>query len=453
VLDAVGGTPLIRLRRTGVRARVYVKPEWYNPGASSKDRAALAMVRRAEDEGLLGPGGTVVETTSGNTGIGLAVVAAVLGYRAVVFTSSAISREKRDLLRAHGAEVRLVDAFVPRSHPDSLRSVAERYVAATEGAWLADQYDNPANPDAHYRTTGPEIWADTAGSVTHLVATVGTGGTISGTGRYLKEVSGGSVEVVGADPFTSAYGGGDGSQKAVEGAGHAVHPEAEVDVWPRSFDPGVVDRFVRVGDQAAIDALHRLAHDEGILAGGSSGVALVAALEVARDLDEDATVVAVLPDSGRAYLSTYFDPVWLRDHGFRDDPAPHVRDALAGPLSLVGRDASATEVSAATRSAAEDTPVLVVHPRGGDVLPHPTDVVGWARAGDLRAAADAAPRPVRPVPLTLGAGTAAGAGLALADAREPEWEVALALEEGRVVGLVKRDHLVAVARGTVLSTP
>jgi cystathionine beta-synthase len=443
VLDAVGGTPLIRLNSTGLPARVYVKPEWYNPGASSKDRTALAMIRAAEADGSLRPGGTVVETTSGNTGIGLAWCAAALGYRSVLFTSSAISREKRDLLRAHGAQVRLVDAFVPKAHPDSLRSVAQRFVAQTPGAWLADQYDNPANPAAHYRTTGPEVWADTEGQVTHLVASVGTGGTITGAGRYLKDVSAGRVQVVGAEPFTSTYGGGDGSQKYIEGAGHFVHPEAEADVWPASFDPAVVDRYVRVPDRAAIDAIHRLAAAEGLLAGGSSGVVLVAALEVARDLGEDDIVVALLPDSGRAYLSTYFDEDWLLDRGFRDEPAGpqqrRVRDVIAAGTPAV--DVTSHEHDAVRTLERAGVPgsalVLVLHERGREVRPHPSDVVGWTTLEDLRAAPTVAAA-ANGSHVLLGAGLTVSAALERAARTRPGWDVGLVLEDGRVAAAVRR---------------
>lgn len=324
VLESIGGTPLIRLTRVaeGLLPRIYVKPEWQNPGGSVKDRAALAMLRRAEADGSLRPGGTVVEVTSGNTGIGLAIAAAHLGYRAVIFTSSVIAQEKRDQLAAYGAELRLVDAFVPRAHPDSLPSQGERYAAETPGAWLAQQYDNPANPAAHYASTGPEIWDDTDGAVTHFVATVGTGGTISGTGRYLKEVSGGRVRVIGADPITSKYSGGDGSQKYIEGAGHFVHPETTLDEWPRALDLDVIDDYVPVEDQRAIDAIRGLARTEGILAGGSSGVALAAAFQIAGRLTADDTVVVLLPDSGRTYLSTYYNDSWLAAGGFTAPGSP-----------------------------------------------------------------------------------------------------------------------------------
>ncbi|WNI18007.1 PLP-dependent cysteine synthase family protein [Actinacidiphila sp. ITFR-21] len=444
VLDSIGGTPLIRLTRAAgtLRPRVYVKPEWQNPGGSVKDRAALAMLRRAEADGSLRAGGTVVEVTSGNTGIGLALAAAHLGYRAVIFTSSSIAREKQDQLTAYGAELRLVDAFVPRDHPDSLRSKGEQFVAETPGAWLAQQYDNPANPAAHYASTGPEVWADTDGAVTHFVATVGTGGTISGTGRYLKEVSGGRVRVIGADPVTSSYSGGDGSQKYIEGAGHFVHPEAAVDVWPQALDVDVIDDYVGIEDQEAIDAIRRLARTEGILAGGSSGIALAAAFRIAEGLTADDTVVVLLPDSGRTYLSTYFNDGWLAANGFtgpadRDRPGGPTVGEHAAASPLIERDETVAEAlrRLAADGLADDDPVLVAHRRDGRVLaPHHSDIAGCTTPARLRGAATVA-ETVRPVGVRL------GVGLALTDPAVTAWDgadggIALVLDRGRVTGTV-----------------
>ena len=441
VAEAIGGTPLIRLVKTGLRPRIYVKPEWYNPGGSVKDRAALSMLRRAEADGSLQPGGTVVETTSGNTGIGLALYAAHLGYRSVIFTSSSISKEKRDLLVAHGAELRLVDVFVPKTHSDSLKSVADRFVAETPGAWLANQYDNPGNPAAHYVSTGPEIWADTEGSVTHFVATVGTGGTISGTGRYLKEVSGGSVRVIGADPATSSYSGGDGSQKFIEGAGHFVHPLASEDVWPESLDLSVIDEYSPVGDAEAIATIREVARTEGILAGGSSGVALAAALRLAEGLTESDTVVVLLPDSGRAYLSTYYDDDWLLANGFRSEAGAVVGELATG-LRTVGR--SRTGASAAAELVAAglgDQPVAVLYERDRPTAaPHHSDIAGWttpARLAEADTAADAAIA----TKVRLGAGEPVAAAAARAAAFDPDWQLALVLDAGRVSGLITRARL------------
>jgi len=232
VADAIGGTPLFRLRGLGhgITAPVYAKAEFFSVGGSVKDRAALAMIEAAERDGTLRPGGTIVEATSGNTGIGLAVVGRQRGYRVMVVVSDRSAQEKSDVLRAYGAEVIIGSSTLPRQHPDHLFNVARRLADDTPGGWLANQYDNPANPLAHVRTTGPEIWQQTEGRITHFVAGVGTGGTISGTGRYLKEASGGRVRVIGADPENSTYSGGDGSPYYVESIGHFLHPETDEDV-------------------------------------------------------------------------------------------------------------------------------------------------------------------------------------------------------------------------------
>lgn len=461
VIDAIGATPLIRLTRSvaHLRPRIYVKTEAANPGGSVKDRAALWMLRQAEADGLLQPGGTVVETTSGNTGIGLALYAAVLGYRSVLFTSSATSAEKRSLLAAYGAEVRVVDAFVPKFHPDSLHSAAERFAAETPGAWLAGQYDNPANPAAHWQTTGPEVWADTDGQVTHLVSTVGTGGTISGTGGYLKQVSGGRVQVVGADPATSAYSGGDGAPKYIEGAGHYVHAEADKDPWPLSFDTGVVDRFIRIPDAAAIEAIRSVARADGILAGGSSGVALAAAFTLAAELGEDDTVVVILPDSGRFYLSTYFNDQWLAARGFATPAPGHAGrtagDAAAGVPAVIGRQVSVRDAIALLAGTAlggtggPDAPVLVVYSRQRTEGLHPSEVAGWTTRRQLAAAGDAR-APVSSVArkaAQVGHGIAAANAVDQLDQASPGWELALVLTDGRVTGVIDQQALRSAAGG------
>jgi cystathionine beta-synthase len=231
----------------------------------------------------------------------------------------------------------MVTDFVPRSHPDHLANRAAAFAAATPGAWLAQQYDNPANPAAHHESTGPEIWKDTAGAVTHLVASIGTGGTISGTGKFLKEASDGRVRVVAADPDHSAYGGGDGAAKYVEGAGHAVHPDTVEDISPQAFDPTVVDEYVRVSDKDSILSARRAAREEGLLIGGTAGTALAAALRLARSLEEEHIIVVMIPDSGRNYLSTYFDDDWLTSAGFLEGTAQEgtVRSLLAAPAAGV----------------------------------------------------------------------------------------------------------------------
>ncbi|MER7002860.1 pyridoxal-phosphate dependent enzyme [Dactylosporangium sp. NPDC000555] len=320
VLDAVGHTPLIRLNRVteGISTPVYLKAEFLSPGGSIKDRAALHMVLAAERDGTLRPGGIVVEGTSGNTGIGLAIVAAQRGYRAIAVVPDKTSTDKLAVLRAYGAEVIVTAGGVAREDPAHVSQIARRIAEETPGAWFANQYDNPANPQAHVDTTGPEIWAQTGGRVTHYVAGIGTGGTVSGAGAHLKRVSDGRVRVIGADPEHSTYGGGDGSPYYVESIGHYLHPDTTEDVWPLSYRTDVLDSIERIGDREAIAATRALARREGLLVGASGGAAVAAALRVARGLGPDDLVVVVAPDSGRNYLSKYFDDDWLLRNGFLD---------------------------------------------------------------------------------------------------------------------------------------
>ncbi|MFK4834873.1 PLP-dependent cysteine synthase family protein [Microbacterium sp. ZW T2_14] len=456
VIESIGGTPLVRVHQlaAGLRPRVYVKLEYQNPGGSVKDRAALGMIRAAERDGSLRPGGTVVEVTSGNTGVGLALVAAHLGYRAVIFTSSQIAAEKIRLLHAYGAEVRLVDAFVPKGHPDSLGAAADRFVAETPGAWRAGQYDTPANPAAHAESTGPEIWADTGGAVTHFVASAGTGGTISGTGRSLKTLSRGAVRVIAADPAGSSYSGGDGSPKHIEGAGHTVHPEAEEDVWPQSFHLDVVDDYLTVTDREAILIARRAAREDGILLGGSAGTALAAALRLAERLGPDDVVVALAPDSGRNALSTYYDDEWLAERGFvfDDSDAPTLGGLVDAPAPRVATHLTVAEAVARLRLDERDAaaPVLVVYRRSDGEAPIPAaDVAGVVALDELRKAlaAGAGHDLVREhaslAPPTVGIGRAPDVALAGLDAAHPDWIAASVLRDGRIVGVITRETLVA----------
>jgi cystathionine beta-synthase len=307
ILEVIGSTPLVRLARLHPPGDLVAKIEFTNPGGSVKDRIALGMIERAERDGLLEPGGTIVEPTSGNTGVGLAMAAALRGYRLVAVMADKQSEEKRALLRAHGAEVVICPSDVPPDDPESYYSVAAR-LGAEPGAFRPDQYSNPANPKAHYETTGPEIWRQTDGQVASVVIGMGTGGTISGVGRYLKERNP-AVRIIGVDPEGSIYTAADESgvhAYATEGVGE--------DFWPETFDRSVVDRFERVSDTEAFAMARRLVDTEGILAGGSAGMAVVGAL---REVDRHPgdLVVVVLPDGGRNYLSKVFDDDWLRDHG------------------------------------------------------------------------------------------------------------------------------------------
>lgn len=309
VVDLVGGTPLVKLNNvvTPGSGLVAAKIEYLNPGGSSKDRIAVRMVDAAEASGALKPGGTIVEPTSGNTGVGLALVAQQRGYQCIFVCPDKVGEDKRNVLRAYGAEVVVCPTAVPPEHPDSYYSVSDRLVREVEGAWKPDQYSNPAGPQSHYETTGPEIWADTDGTITHFVAGVGTGGTITGVGRYLKEVSDGRVKIIGADPVGSVYSGGTGRPYLVEGVGE--------DFWPSAYDPSVTDEIIAVSDADSFDMTRRLAREEGLLVGGSCGMAVVAALEVARR-DPDAVIVVLLPDGGRGYMAKIFNDDWMSSYGF-----------------------------------------------------------------------------------------------------------------------------------------
>jgi cystathionine beta-synthase len=312
-LDAMGDTPLVRLHSVtrGVEATVLAKVEMLNPGGSVKDRIGIRMIEAAERAGTLKPGGTIVEPTSGNTGHGLAIAAAIKGYKCIFVMPDKMSQEKIALLRAYGAEVIITPTAVAPDSPESYYRVADRLTEEIPGAFQPNQYWNPENPKTHYETTGPEIWAQTDGRIDVFVAGVGTGGTISGVGRYLKEQNS-DVTIVGADPEGSLYSGDEPRPYLVEGIGE--------DFWPGTFDPAVVDRYVKVSDRDSFLTARAVTRQEGILVGGSCGSAVFAALMVARELDASKTVVVLLPDTGRQYLSKVYSDSWMLQHGMLDRP-------------------------------------------------------------------------------------------------------------------------------------
>jgi cystathionine beta-synthase len=342
LIELFGNTPLVRLRKVtrglyqaraadspggeggAALPQLLAKVEYLNPGGSVKDRIALRMVEAAEASGALRPGGTIVEPTSGNTGIGLAIVAMEKGYRCLFVCPDKVGQDKISVLRAYGAEVVVCPSTVSPEHPDSYYSVSDRLARETMGGWKPNQYTNPENPGSHYRSTGPEIWEQTEGRVTHFVAGIGTGGTISGVGRYLKEASAGRVQVIGADPEGSVYSGGTGRPYLVEGVGE--------DMWPETYDKGICDRVIAVSDAESFRMTRRLAREEALLVGGSSGLAVAAALSVAQGAGTGDVIVVLLPDGGRGYLSKIFNDEWMSDYGFlsSETAEPRVADVLEG---------------------------------------------------------------------------------------------------------------------------
>ena len=374
ILDTIGDTPLVRLSRiaAGLRPQLVAKLETFNPGGSIKDRVAIALIEAAERDGRLRPGGTIVEPTSGNTGTGLAIAARLKGYSVIAVMPDKMSKEKIDLLRAYGAEVVVAPTDVPPDSPQSYYRVADRLTAEIPGAFQPNQYFNQANPQAHYESTGPEVWEQTAGRITHLVAGVGTGGTVTGTVRYLRERRPDLV-VIGADPEGSIYAGGEANVRPylVEGVGE--------DFWPETFDPSVIDRWITVSDRDAFLTTRRLAQTEGILAGGSGGLALHAALIAAAEIeDPEAMMVVILPDGGRSYLSKIFSDSWMRQYGFLERGS----DLKVGDVLARKREAGEmpTLVSVSTDYRARDA-VALLHEHRVSQLPvvsahDPNAVVG-----------------------------------------------------------------------------
>ncbi len=360
VLDLIGNTPLVKLNRVtdGVKATVLLKLEYLNPGGSIKDRIALKMIERAEESGQLKPGGTIVEPTSGNTGVGLAMVGQLKGYKTIFVTPDKVGEEKRDVLRAYGAKVVVTPTAVAPDSPESYYGVSDRLVTEIDGAYKPDQFSNPGAPDSHFETTGPEIWNDTDGKITHAVISAGTGGTITGTGRYLKQISAdrasGPVKIIAADPDGSVYSGGTGRPYFVEGVGE--------DMWPGNYDPSVPDQVEAVTDAEAFEMTRRLANEEGLLLGGSSGMAVVAALRAARELSEDDVVVVIAPDGGRGYLAKIFNDSWMLQQGFTTDDYSAL-DFIGSALSKQGpetisEDATLLQAAKALREQGADALVV-----------------------------------------------------------------------------------------------
>ena len=437
LIELVGNTPLVRLGAVtrdvggGHRPAVLAKVEYFNPGGSVKDRIALRMVEAAEKSGALQPGGTIIEPTSGNTGVGLAIVAAQKGYRCLFVCPDKVGADKIGVLRAYGAEVVVCPGSVPPEHPDSYYSVSTRLASQTPGGWKPDQYANPDNPASHYHSTGPEIWAQTDGQITHFVAGIGTGGTITGTGRYLKEVSGGRVRVIGADPEGSVYSGGTGRPYLVEGVGE--------DLWPPNYDPAVTDEVIAVSDAESFLMTRRLAREEALLTGGSCGLAVVAALRVAAAAAPDDVIVVLLPDTGRGYLSKIFNDEWMADYGFltAETAEPKVADVLArkqpGLPEFVHAHPEETVAAAIDLLREynvsqlpvmkEEPPVMVAEVVGSIVERDLLDalVSGRARPQDALESHMSAPLPMvgsgEPLSQALGSLEQAGAALVLVDGK------------------------------------
>ena len=447
VSELIGNTPLVQLNSvvpagSGV---VAAKIEYLNPGGSAKDRIAVKMIDAAEEAGLLKPGGTIVEPTSGNTGVGLAIVAQQRGYKCIFVCPDKVSEDKQNVLRAYGADVVVCPTAVAPDHPDSYYSVSNRLVTEIDGAWKPDQYSNPNGPASHYETTGPEIWADTDGKITHFVAGVGTGGTITGTGRYLKEVSGGRVKIVGVDPEGSVYSGGTGRPYLVEGVGE--------DFWPSAYDPSIPDEIIAVSDADSFDMTRRLAREEALLVGGSCGMAAVAAIKVAEREGPDAVVVVLLPDGGRGYLSKIFNDEWMSSYGFlrsRLDGTPEehtVGDVLRGKSGglpdLVHTHPSETvrdAISILREYGVSQMPVVGAEPpvMAGEVAGSVSEreLLSAVFEGRAKLADAVAQHMSPPLPL-IGAGE-----LASAAAKElREVDAVMVVDDGKPVGVLTRHDL------------
>ncbi|MGH3886778.1 MAG: cystathionine beta-synthase [Pseudonocardiaceae bacterium] len=449
IVDLVGNTPLVRLNTVAqeVAPLVLAKVEYLNPGGSVKDRIALRMVEAAERSGALRAGGTIVEPTSGNTGVGLALVAQRKGYRCVFVCPDKVGEDKRNVLKAYGAEIVVCPTAVAVDHPDSYYAVSDRLAREIDGAWKPDQYSNPENPASHYHSTGPELWTQTEGRITHFVAGIGTGGTISGTGRYLKEVSDGRVRVVGVDPEGSVYSGGTGRPYLVEGVGE--------DFWPRTYDREICDEIVPVSDTDSFTMTRRLAREDGLLLGGSCGMAVVGGLRVACRADPDSVIVVLLPDGGRGYLGKVYNDAWMASYGFLppDSSGATVADVLVGKdgalPELVHTHPNETLADAVTilrEFGVSQLPVVAAEPpvMAAEVIGAVSErtLLQALFAGDAQLADRIEGHMAAPLP-TIGGGESIGSLMrALADA-----DGAMVLIDGKPTGVITRQDVLGFLAG------